>query len=110
MKFEIMRNCNCHITFDNEVTVSILIGGGSYSDNHDDIDLIGHEVEQKKIVSGTAEIGAWIKGGEWITGELRPDANDDVLGWQTTEQVLDFLNKAASYHQGYPTILNKEEL
>jgi len=97
MKFEFIGNRNFHITFDNEVTVSILIGGGSYSDNHNDFEMLGHEQERKNIVSGTAELGVWKKGGAWITQELRPDAHGDVLGWQTTEQMLDLLNKAANY-------------
>jgi len=97
MRIDIIGNRNFHITFDNEVTVSVLIGGGSYSDNHDNMDLLGHEQAQKKVSSGTAELGAWKQGGEWITSKLRPDASGDVLGWQTTEQLLDFLNKASAF-------------
>lgn len=98
MKISINRGCNIHITFDNNVTVSIFIGGGSYSDNHDDFELIGHERE-KDLSSWIAEIAAWKEKDKWITQELRPDANDDVLGWQTTEEILDFLNKAANYKE-----------
>lgn len=99
MRIDINRNCNFHITFDNGVTVSVLIGGGSYSDNHDDMDLLGHEQEQKKISSGTAELAAWKQGGKFITAELRPDEGDDVIGWQDTAQILDFMNKASQYKE-----------
>jgi len=96
---EILRGCNFHIRFSNGVTVSILIGGGSYSDNHDDIGLIGHEQELKHLSSFNAEIAAWEKDGRWITKELRPDATDTVLGWQTPEEILDFMNKAAMWRK-----------
>jgi hypothetical protein len=63
MNFKITRNSNFHITFDNGVTVSILIAGGSYSDNHDDWDLMGKERDKKEINSTTAEVAAWLKAG-----------------------------------------------
>ena len=91
--FEILGGCNVHITFKNDVTVSIFIGGGSYSDNHDAD--IGNE-RGKNISSSTVELAAWGVGGKWITRELRPDATDNVLGYQTIEQLLGFLNKAAN--------------
>jgi len=99
MRIDIIENKSCHITFDNGVTVSILIGYGSYSDNHgmEYFDEIGKEREQRIVSSGTAEIAAWEEGGRWITKELCPGANDNVLGWQDTAQILDFLNKAANY-------------
>ena len=95
MRIDIIQNRNCHITFDNGVTVSILIGYGSYSDNHDGD--IGTEQNERKISSSNAEIGAWETGGKWITKELRTDARDDVIGWQDTAEILDFLNRAANY-------------
>lgn len=100
MKLEILGNKNFHITFDNQVTVSILIGYGSYSDNHgmEYFDRIGKEREERSISSGTAEIAAWVEGGRWVTKELRPDANESVIGWQDTSQILEFLNKAANYN------------
>lgn len=96
MRVTINRNCNVHITFDNGVTVSILIGGGSYSENHDDWDLLGHEQERKQVASGTAEVAMWIDGeGEFITNKFKGE--DDVLGWQDTTEILKALNWAASY-------------
>jgi len=96
---EIIEGHNFHITFTNGVTVSLTIGGGSYSDNHDAIHLIGHERELKRLSSSNAEIAAWKRGGQWITRELRPDAKEDVLGWQTPDQVLEFMNKAAAWRE-----------
>ncbi len=94
---EIFRGCNVHITFANGVTVSLFIGGGSYSDNWDDFELTGHEQERERLASSTAELAAWKKGGKWITKEIRPDASDAVLGRQTAEQLLDFMKKASNY-------------
>lgn len=96
MGISIRRNSNLHITFENGITVSIVIGGGSYSDNHDDFELMGHECEKQAISSSNAEIAAYRCKGGWVTQELRPDATDDVIGWQSPAQILDFLNKAAA--------------
>ena len=94
---KISRGCNFHITFENGVTVSVLIGGGSYSDNHDDIDLIELKQERQEFRSSNAEIAAWKTGGQWVTKELVTDTNDDVLGWQTPAQILAFLNRASNW-------------
>ena len=91
---KINRNSNFHITFDNGVTVSILIAGGSYSNNHDA--EIGEEQKQKSIISSNAEITVWTKGNKWITGELTGKGND-VEGWVEPNDILNILNKAAFY-------------
>jgi hypothetical protein len=95
MSFKIKPKGNFHITFDNGVTVSVLIASGSYSDRHDAEITAGPFLNI--MTSDNAEIAAWGKMGEWITKILRPDANDDVIGWQTSGQVLDFMNKASQY-------------
>jgi len=92
---KINRNSNFHITFDNGVTVSILIAGGSYSDNHDG--EIGDEQKQKSMLSSNAEIAVWTKDNKWITGELTGKGND-VEGWVEPDDILVILNKAASYN------------
>lgn len=101
MRIEIIENKNFHITFDNGVTVSILIGYGSYSDNHGEgleyIDKIGTEKSEHSIVSSCAELAAWASDGEFITEKLSPRAHGDVMGWQDTEDILKFLNSAAKY-------------
>ena len=93
----IKHNSNFHITFENGITVSILISFGSYSDNHDGD--IGTELDQRRMISSNAELAAWKPDGAFITKDIRPDAGDDVLGWQTPEQILDFLNKASKYQE-----------
>ena len=85
--FKITGSRGFHISFPNGNTISVQIGGGSYSDNHDEIELIGHENEQKVLSSSTAEIWAWGKDGkplEWM---------EDPLGWQTPEQFLEVVSE-----------------
>ena len=67
-----------HMTFENGWTISVQIGKGNYiSDREHD----GQSVD--------AEIAAWDKNGEWYTFE---DSQDQVLGWQTPDQVLFWMN------------------
>ena len=93
----INRNQNCQITFKNGVTVSILIGAGSYSSSRDmefDYKTLAYEANTK---SNNAEIAAFSVDKGWITRELRPDADDGVIGYQSPEDILSFLNDAANY-------------
>ena len=91
----IIRNRNFQVTFENGVTVSVFIGAGSYSSNHNRDFLTEREAEQTE--SSDAELAAWNKEGSWITTDLVPDAEDDVIGYLSPAQVLDFMNKAANY-------------
>jgi hypothetical protein len=96
----IIRNRNFQVTFENDVTVSVFIGAGSYSSNRNN-DFF-KEVKAESTESRNAEVAAWkgegkSKDREWITQELVPDAGDDVIGYLTPAEVLDFMNKAANY-------------
>jgi len=91
--FKITGSRGFHVTFKNGVTVSVQFGGGSYSDNHDSVD-IGSEPQMRQLESPNAEIAIWECDGKWITRKFH-DANDDVLGRVTPKEVLDALNWAS---------------
>jgi hypothetical protein len=91
--FKVMGNRGFHITFENGVTVSVQFGGGNYCSNHNDFDLLGHELERRVVESFDAEIAIWKRGGQWITKEFKNSA-DDVLGWQSPSDILEALNWA----------------
>lgn len=68
-----------HMTFDNGWTISVQFGSGNYISDR------GHDGH-----SADAEIAAWGPDGEWYRFE---DSNDDqVLGWQSPDQVLRWMN------------------
>ena len=92
--FKITRNKGFHITFDNDVTVSVQFGAGNYCQHHNE--EIKSEIPKKDIESVDAEVAIWKKSGIWITREFR-DENDDIFGWQSPEQVLEVLNWAKKY-------------
>jgi len=91
--FKVMGNHGFHVTFENGLTVSVQFGGGNYCANHNDFELLGHELERQIVESFDAEIAIWERGGQWITKEFK--GNGDVLGWQSPSDVLEALNWAA---------------
>jgi len=74
---------NFSMTFANGYTVSLAMGEGMYSTAGDG----GFT---------SAEVGAWDKDGDWV----KLSDNDDVIGWQSPEQVLAIMNKIAAMEQG----------
>ena len=60
------------ITFDNGYTISVQFGKANYSNG-----------------STTAEVAAWSKDGTWY----KLGANDNVIGWQTADEVADLIQK-----------------
>ena len=82
-RFTNRTKSNFSMTFANGYTVSLAMGEGMYS-------TAGGE-------GFTAvEVAAWNKDGEWV----KLDDNDDVIGWQSPEQVLAIMNKIAAMEQG----------
>lgn len=71
-------NDGFHMTFENGWTISVQFGKSNYiADREHD----GHSIN--------AEIAAWGPDGEWY---YFPDSNDQVLGWQSPNQVLEWMN------------------
>lgn len=63
------------MTFANGYTVSVAFGDGNYGNGE-----------------ATAEVGAWDADGNWVQ---LGDGND-VVGWQTADEVLAIMNKIAA--------------
>jgi hypothetical protein len=72
---------NFSMTFPNGYTVSLAMGEGMYST--DSANSEGFSA---------VEVAAWNKDGEWV----KLGDNDDVIGWQSPEEVLAIMNKIAA--------------
>lgn len=95
--FKITGNKGFHITFSNGVTVSVQFGVGNYCQHHNNsFDLMGTKKDNYRWESLDAEIAIWLRNGNWITREFK-DNGDNVLGWQSSEQVLEALNWAKNH-------------
>lgn len=72
---------NFSMKFANGYTVSLAMGDGIYSSGtmEDGFSAI--------------EVAAWDADGKWV----KLGDNDNVIGWQSAEQVLAIMNKVASY-------------
>ncbi len=70
---------NFSMKFANGYTVSLAMGEGMYS-------TAGGEGFT------SAEVAAWDKDGNWV----KLQDNDDVIGWQSPEQILAIMNKVAA--------------
>ncbi len=93
--FALFRNTGFHITFENGCTVSVQFGPTHYCDNRSfDIEDLKDLYKGDSKPCANAEIAAWDKNGNWIKKE---DWGDDVEGWQTPAQVLEFMNYVAAY-------------
>ena len=72
---------NFSMKFANGYTVSLAMGNGIYSN--------GNQYDGYSSV----EVAAWDAEGNWIQ---LGDNNDDVIGWQSPEEVLAIMNKVAA--------------
>ena len=105
-KLLINSNKGFHITFENGLTASVQWGLGNYCDNHFNYEL-GFD-GKTPATSNDAEV-AVIKDGDLIP--LDPfikNANDEVAGYLTPEQIVDFLVKVKEYKD--PKSLNTDDL
>lgn len=82
-----------HITFDNGLTASVQWGAGNYCDNDfpEDMDFSC----TKDAKSSTAEVAVLYNGklinAHIFASEEYCNGCDDVIGWLTPENVVDFL-------------------
>ena len=84
MNFKTTDANGFHITFANGCTVSVQWNPGNYVDDRN-----GEHGEHRK--SRNAEVAAWDANGKWIRL-----GDDDVVGWQTPEQVLAIMAKVSA--------------
>ena len=66
-------------TFDNGNTISIIGGKGAYSTPREDLSSPDEYMN--------FEVALLDKDGEWITRLVIPGSADDVIGWQSREQI-----------------------
>jgi hypothetical protein len=93
--FSITGSKGFQITFPNKVTVSVQFGPRNYCDNYNSPLWSIQPLE--RLDSNTAEVVIFHKGHkDWLTKEYL-DEGDDVLGYQTPDDVLKILNWAANY-------------
>ena len=72
-------------TFDNGITISVQASQFNYSTPKEDL------TSSDDFVS--FEVAMWDEDGEWVTKDLVPDHDDDVLGWQDRDEINTLMNK-----------------
>ena len=86
--FATCQNKGFHITFANGVTISVQFGPGNYCARKDaESDSTSG---QSYWESDTAEVAILLPGGEFY----RISEYDDVIGWQTAEDVAKWIEVA----------------
>lgn len=91
-KFNSTSNKGFNMTFANGITASVQWGTGNYCDNYFSKDFSF----SKEASSNTAEVAAWNENDEWVTNKFC-DICDDVAGYLSPDEVLQFLNSCANY-------------
>ena len=71
---------NFSMKFANGYTVSLAMGDGIYSNGN------------RSDGYSSVEVAAWDADGKWV----KLDLQDDVIGWQSPEEVLAIMNKVAA--------------
>lgn len=90
--FRITAGKGFQMTFENGWTASVQWGTGNYCDNRDMRYSPNADIEAGQKGSKTAEIAAWDADGEWHNF-----GNDEVKGWVTPDEVVEFLSLVASF-------------
>jgi len=97
----LIKNKGFHITFDNNVTVSVQMGGGNYCDNYDW--TIAKHTCVIAPPSSCVEIMCWRnidnKPDEVFRKQWHNYINNKggVIGWANMNKLLETLNWAAKY-------------
>lgn len=91
--FTACSNKGFQMTFPNGWTVSVQWGPGNYCENKSMSGGWNAPIKEDFWKSRTAEIAAWDKNGVWYDGY---DNGDQVDGYQTTDDVLKFMNEIAA--------------
>lgn len=75
-------------TFDNGITISVQASQVNYSTPRENL---GSPNDFSSF-----EIGMWDANG-WVTKELVADAGDDVIGWQSREDINNLIKKVNNH-------------
>ena len=71
-------------TFDNGITLSVQAGTMNYSTPREDHLSAGYY--------SSFEIAMWDKDGEWVTQDIVPGHNDDVVGYVSRENIDEIIS------------------
>jgi hypothetical protein len=71
-------------TFDNGITLSVQAGIGNYSTPREDLPSSDNY--------SSFEIAMWDKNGDWITQDIVPGHNDDVVGYVSRENIDEIIS------------------
>ena len=72
-------------TFDNGITISVQASELNYSTPREDLSSPNEY--------SSFEVAMWDEEGEWVTKQLFPDHNDDVIGWLSRKEINRIINK-----------------
>ena len=87
--FSCNNNKGFHITFANGWTVSVQFGAFSYCANK-------NKTDNPTFPCPDAEVAAWDSNDVWHHFK---EHNDDVKGWMSANDVLEFMNLIAAYKE-----------
>lgn len=71
-------------TFNNGITLSVQAGTMNYSTPKEDLPSAGYY--------SSFEIAMWDKDGEWVTQDIVPGHNDDVVGYVSRENIDEIIS------------------
>lgn len=94
--FRVTGNKGFQMKFENGWTISVQFGYGNYCDNRNHPDGFDFAKGLNAVQSSDAEIAIWSGdtwGSEWYTFEN----GDTVLGYQTPDQVVQWISKVAAF-------------
>lgn len=97
-KFAITMHKGFQLTFENGIVASVQFGAGNYCENHTPMDFDFSFSKDAK--SDDAEIAAFrASDGRFVTQHVWPERCfcDDVVGWLSPEEVLEFLQKCKDF-------------
>lgn len=96
--FSIYNGSGFKMKFENGVTVSVIFGSGSFSENRD-MHFWGQQF-LSGLFSNNAEVAAWTEDNGWITHlYFDPTSYDAVQGRLKADEVLDFMVWCKNFKQ-----------
>jgi len=70
--------------FDNGITLSVVAGVGRY--------CTPRENSPSPEDYSSFEIGIWGKDGRWLTRDIVPNNNNDVIGWLSRDEINEIIS------------------
>ena len=70
--------------FDNGITLSVVAGVGRY--------CTPRESHPSADSYSSFEVGIWGKDGRWLTQDIVPNHDNDVIGWQSREDINEIIS------------------